>query len=32
MDFQYWGIGGYSDIDKSNFEIQIDSTILLKKI
>ena len=31
MDFQYWGIGGYSDIDKSNFEIQIDSTILTKE-
>lgn len=31
MDFDYWDFGGYSQVDKANFKIQVDDKILSKK-
>ncbi len=31
MDFDYWNFGGYTQMDKANFEIQVDNKTLSKK-
>lgn len=31
MDFDYWNFGGYTQMDKANFKIQVDDEILSKK-
>ncbi len=31
MDFDYWNFGGYSEMDKANFKIKVDSKFLSKE-